>query len=207
MNLNPKKWRKYMQETEEIVKLYFKYLDSKYKEDDIIPDEDDFEAFFQKHATKECKEYYEHRFKLVEEEERKLGAKVRVNFMIASDDPHFGIEYDYYNSETISNLESEESQFLSDFLNEFEQDLKDELYEMVLMCLMGIVDGYVEMRKINSDKLFQKELNRIGKYLKKIYLKGDEYTKQKLKEYIEELEENKYYNNSRLKDIIINLVK
>ena len=91
------------------------------------------------------------------------------------------------------------------YLNRIKQYITGNDFFEVVKILQAIINAYKDTNQLNFDDNFTDLLPNIGMLLRVTYRKSNEHIKNKIKEWICELQAQNFYNNYYLEDIILSV--
>lgn len=119
--------------------------------------------------------------------------------------PHQEYDYYYNNLYNALSLEDEYEKMTDSYLNVIKQYIATNEFEESIKIIISIINAYNDTNKLNFNDYIINQFPLIGMYLRIINRKCNEKVKQDLLSFTLELEENNYYNNLYLEDIILML--
>ena len=116
-------------------------------------------------------------------------------------------EYEYYYNNLYNNLTIDRNvkETVLNYLNIINKYIKLLNFNESFKIIKSIIEAYIDTNKINYDDNITDYLLKIGMYLRVTYRKCDQNLKAIIKEWVKELENNNFYNNFYLEDIIIQI--
>lgn len=91
------------------------------------------------------------------------------------------------------------------YIDRARQYLSGNDFDEVFKIVKSIIEAYNDSNKLNFDNYVFEVINKLGMILRITYRKATEKTKVDIKEWTDKLEEQVYYNNYYLEDLILNL--
>ena len=92
---------------------------------------------------------------------------------------------------------------LDSYINKIRQYVSNNEFDESFKILRSIINAYNDTNKLNFDSYIINQFPTLGMLLRISYRKCDEKTKQDILGWITELENDNYYNNLYLEDIVV----
>lgn len=115
--------------------------------------------------------------------------------------PYASYDFYYNNLYNILLLNQDDNQLINDYLSKAQNYLENQNYKQVIKIITAIINAYRDNKCLKSDILIN-NLPKIGMYLRITLRKCNQNDKKNIKLWLKELEENNYYKNIYLEDII-----
>ena len=113
--------------------------------------------------------------------------------------------YEYYYNSLYNALavDGEYIELVDTYVNKIRQYISNQEFEESFKIFRSIISAYNDTNTLNVEPYIVTQFPTLGMLLRIIYRKCDEKTKQDLQSWIIELENNNYYNNLYLEDIVV----
>lgn len=113
--------------------------------------------------------------------------------------------YEYYYNNLYNNLavDGEYIELVDSYINKIRQYIANQEFDESFKILKGIISAYKDTNTLNAEPYIESQFPTIGMLLRIINRKGNDSTKQEIKNWINELENNNYYDNLYLEDIVV----
>ena len=116
--------------------------------------------------------------------------------------PNQSYEYYYNNLYNALAVDGEYENMVDSYITKIRQYISNQEFEESFKILRSIINAYNDTNKLNFDDYIINQFANIGMLLRIINRKCDERTKQDIHSWIIELENDNYYNNLYLEDIV-----
>ena len=116
--------------------------------------------------------------------------------------PNQSYEYYYNNLYNSLAVDGEYENMVDSYITKIRQYISNQEFEESFKILRSIINAYNDTNKLNFDDYIINQFANIGMLLRIINRKCDERTKQDIHSWIIELENDNYYNNLYLEDIV-----
>ena len=116
--------------------------------------------------------------------------------------PNQSYEYYYNNLYNSLAVDGEYEDMLDSYINKIRQYISNNEFDESFKILRSIINAYNDTNKLNFDTYIINQFPTLGMLLRIINRKCDEKTKQDIHSWIVELENENYYNNLYLEDIV-----
>lgn len=116
-------------------------------------------------------------------------------------------KYEYYYNNLYNALVTKDEyiDLTQSYLNRVKQYISSNYFNEVLNIIKALINAYNDTNNLKNDDYFTDMLPNIGMFLRVIYRKSDEQLKEKINEWIAELEAQNFYNNYYLEDIMLSI--
>lgn len=116
-------------------------------------------------------------------------------------------KYEYYYNNLYNSLvlNTNYEDLIKMYLSRVKQYISGDEFKEVTKIIKSIVEAYKDTNKINFDDYFTDILPSIGMFLRVAYRKANEEIKEEISTWVNSLEQDNYYNNYYLEDIVLNL--
>lgn len=115
--------------------------------------------------------------------------------------------YEYYYNNLYNSLVIDRNyeEKVREYLTEVKQNINDSNFNKPFKIIKSIIEAYNDSDKLNYDDFITDLIPTIGMYLRIIYRNTDEQQKKKIKEWINHIKKNAYYNDYYLEDMILSV--
>lgn len=113
--------------------------------------------------------------------------------------------YDYYYNNLYNALavDGEYIELVDSYINKIRQYISNQEFEESFKIFRSIISAYNDTNTLNVEPYIVSQFPTLGMLLRIIFRKSDERTKQDIHSWIVELENDNYYNNLYLEDIVV----
>lgn len=115
--------------------------------------------------------------------------------------------YDYYYNNLYNSLTLNNNyiHLTSDYIQKARQYISNQEFTESFKILKGIIEAYTDTNYLNFEEHINSVFPELGMLLRVTYRKAQDATKSEIKEWINKLETNDYYNNFYLEDIVLTM--
>ena len=116
-------------------------------------------------------------------------------------------KYEYYYNKLYNAMVLDDDYFtlIKEFLKDIKEYINSNSFVTVLNIIEAIINAYHDSNKLNYDENFTDILPMIGMFLRVTYRKANKKIKNKVSNWILELEKDNFYNNYYLEDIMLSV--
>lgn len=116
-------------------------------------------------------------------------------------------EYEFYYNNLYNNLvlNQDIKNYTDSYINKAKQYIDNNDFIEGYKILKSVIEAYNDSNKLNFEDCIVDSLPKIGMFLRVIYRKCDAKTKEAVEQWITSLNNNNYYNNYYLEDIIVSI--
>lgn len=117
--------------------------------------------------------------------------------------PSQSYEYYYNNLYNALAVDGEYIELVDSYINKIRQYISNQEFVESFKILRSIINAYNDTNTLNVEPYIVNQFPTLGMLLRIIFRKCDEKTKQDIHSWIIELENNNYYDNLYLEDIVV----
>ena len=119
------------------------------------------------------------------------------------------VQYEYYYNNIYNSLIMNDDyafkKIITESINDIKENIRASLFSESYKIVKAIIEAYHDSKILNEEKTIIDLMPSLAMYLRVTYRKSSENTKENIDKWIKYLEDNNYYDNFYLEDMILSI--